>query len=124
MSQVFDSDYFKNYTPSPELLQQVRDDPRFPEFKSWAESWLEKTGAGIVAPAIAPAIAPEAIRPTPEVFELTPEEEAHFVQNVTSWKPGYVFKWTNLEGKEFHVKTEEELQKLINKDIARLKKGK
>ena len=31
------------------MLQQIRDDPRFPEFKSWAEGWLEKTGAPFVS---------------------------------------------------------------------------
>lgn len=44
------------------MLQQVRDDPRFPEFKSWAEGWLEKTGAPFI-PAIAPAVAPAAVMP-------------------------------------------------------------
>ncbi len=51
LSQVFDSDYFKNYQPSEELLQSVQDDPRFPEFKSWATGWLEKIGAEPVAAA-------------------------------------------------------------------------
>uniref|UniRef100_A0A6M3L3V4 Putative capsid assembly protein n=1 Tax=viral metagenome TaxID=1070528 RepID=A0A6M3L3V4_9ZZZZ len=115
LSQVMDDDYFKNYTPPQDVLERVRADPRFPEFKSWATGWLKKIGAGEVAPVIAPkAVTPEPI--------LTPEEEAHFIQDVTSWKPGYVFKWRNLDGKITHVKTEQELQKLIDKDRMRLKK--
>ncbi len=89
LSQEFDDDYFKNYTPSPELMQQVRDDPRFPEFKSWAMGWLEKTGAGFVAPAIAPAIAPEAVMP-----EWKP---AQTIEDAKNWAKGRGFDLSNIE---------------------------
>ncbi len=79
LTSIFDNDYFKNYTPSAELLQQVRDDPRFPEFKSWATEWLEKTGAGFVAPTIAPAVVPEAVMPEWKPAE-TIEEAERFIK--------------------------------------------
>lgn len=82
LTQEFDSDYFKNYTPSPELLQQVRDDPRFPEFKSWAMGWLEKTGAGFVAPIVAPAIVPEAVMPEWKAAETIEEADQWAKENL------------------------------------------
>ncbi len=62
LTQQFDDDYFKNYTPSPDLMQQVRDDPRFPEFKSWAMGWLAKTGAGITTMAAISSMAINELR--------------------------------------------------------------
>jgi len=50
LSQVMDDDYFKNYTPPQDVLERVRADPRFPEFKSWATEWLKKMGAAEIAP--------------------------------------------------------------------------
>ncbi len=58
LKSVMDKDFFDNYTPSAELLQQVQSDPRFPEFKSWATGWLEKIGMPYVIPAVPVAIAP------------------------------------------------------------------
>ncbi len=46
LSQIVDENYFEKWQPSPELLQQVREDPRFPEFKAWATGWLSKLEAG------------------------------------------------------------------------------
>jgi hypothetical protein len=50
LSQEMDKDYFATHTPSAELMQQVKDDPRFDEFHSWADSWLGKIGAAPLLP--------------------------------------------------------------------------
>jgi hypothetical protein len=44
-SQIFDDNYFKNYTPSEEEMAAIKEDPKYPEFKKWAEDFLERTNS-------------------------------------------------------------------------------
>ena len=42
LSQIFDDDYFKKNPPSTEVIDQVKKDPKYPEFRRWAIDWLKR----------------------------------------------------------------------------------
>jgi len=41
-TEIVDKDYFKNYSPSEEEMAAIKKDPKYPEFKKWAEDWLAR----------------------------------------------------------------------------------